>query len=461
MWSRTARGWWQLALQVALLLLCFGALQVVSERRTRRFDLTPMRSFSLSDVTQQVLAQVDEPLAITVFHQRGKRELYRDLLDRLKAAQPKISYELFDFDRFPDKAKALGVTQAGRAALSYGANHAVVQAFPEESLSGGVLRVLRGQRRRIAFTAGHGERAPAGGADAYGRLGLALSAENYEPQTLNLLSGPVPDDVETVIVAGPRSDFLPPETEQLTAYLKRGGGVLFMLEPGPLPNLGFLLATMGVRLGDDFVVERERRILGTDGLAAVVERFKPGNPITFPQGHPIDMGVVLPSARTVDVFAKPPGVEADSIAISGDQSWTMADPDRARRGEVPDKAHNDVPGSASVMVMAEVGTGDAAAGGKGVPGRVLAIGDADFASDAYVDLLGNRDLALNAIAWLVGEEALGGERKTQLAEVFRPLSPLVITDQQARWILLAGTVIQPGLVVLIGATVVLLRRRRG
>ena len=458
--SRTAKGWLQLALQVALLLGIVGGLQVVSERRTQRLDLTPTRSFSLSDVSRQVLAEVQQPLTVTVFHQRGKRALYRDLLDRLQRAQPNLTYELYDLDRFPDKARAFGVTRAGGAALAYGSNRAVVEAYPEETLVGGVLRVVRGQRRRYGWVTGHGERPPGGDARGCGRWSQALQAENYEAQPVSLLAGPVADDLELLIVAGPERDFLPPEIDQLATYLQRGRGVFLLLDPGPLPGITYLLATMGIRISDDFVVEKERRILGTDGLAAVVERFKPGNPITFPAGRPIQMGVVLPSARTVDVFAERPGVTADRIAITGDTAWVMADPDRARRGEEPSTATNDRPGAASVMVMAEVG-GQADAGDAPPPGRVVVIGDVDFASDAYIDLLGNRDVALNAVAWLAGEQTLLGQRPTQVAEIFRPLSPLVVTDRQARWILGIATFVQPGLFVLLGLAVVYWRRRHG
>src|SRR5262249_39784483 len=144
--------------------------------------------------------------------------------------------------------------------------------------------------------------------------------------------------------------------DALARYLQSGGGVLLLLDPGPLPNVSRLLASMGVRLGDDFVVERERRILGTDGLAAVVELFKRGNPVSDAEANPIGSGVVLPSPRTVDVVRDVPGVEAESIARTAPTAWTMADPARARRGEEPSPAEHDTLGSASVVVMAQVGT---------------------------------------------------------------------------------------------------------
>jgi ABC-type uncharacterized transport system involved in gliding motility auxiliary subunit len=453
------RGWSQLALHVCLLLLGVGFLQVVAERTNRRFDLTPERSLSLSPVTRKVLRQVEEPLRITVFFRRGTREQYTDLLERLQAENRRVEFELYDLDRYPERARSVGVTQYGRATLEYRGRRMVTLALPEEQLAGGVLRVLRGKAHRLAFTTGHGERTPAGSPDGYGRLVAALEVENYAPEPLSLLDDPVPPETALVVVAGPKHDLLPHELDALASYLKEGGALLLLLDPAPLPNLTGFLASMGVRLGDDFIVDRERRVLGTDGLAAVVELFKRGNSVSDPDAAPLEAGVVLPSARTVDVVAPIPGVEAESIARTADSAWAMADPTRARRGEEPSRAHDDRPGSASVVVMAEVGVAGDGAGHR--PGRLVAIGDADFASDAYLDLLGNRDLALNAVAWAGGEEALAGTRAKRVPEVLRPLSPLVLTERQARAIFLAGVVVQPGVVLLVGLTLVGLRRRRG
>jgi len=133
----------------------------------------------------------------------------------------------------------------------------------------------------------------------------------------------------------------------------------------------------------------------------------------------------------------------------------MSDAERARRGEEPSKAAHDVPGPLSVMVVAEVGGED------GKRGRLVVIGDADFASDAYLDVLGNRDVALNAVAWTAGEQVLAGERPKDIPEVQRPLSPLVLTEQQARRLLATVAGIVPGLVLLAGVLVVSYRRRIG
>src|SRR5439155_1359802 len=188
--TRAARSWSQLVLQVLLLLTGLGLLQVVAERTNHRFDLTPGRELSLSPVTQKLLAEVKDPLRITVFFRRGTKEQYAQLLERLCVQNRQVEFELYDLDRYPDRARTLGVTQYGRAAIEYAGRRTVAPGLPEEELAGGILRALRGRARRIAFTIGHGERAPGGGAESYGRLAGALAAENYVAEGPSLLRAP-------------------------------------------------------------------------------------------------------------------------------------------------------------------------------------------------------------------------------------------------------------------------------
>jgi ABC-type uncharacterized transport system involved in gliding motility auxiliary subunit len=451
---RAARHWMQLALQVGLLLAALGCLQVVADRTGRRFDLTPGHDLSLAPVTRQLLAQVEKPLHITVFYQRGTREQHAALLERFRAASRGVDFALLDLDRYPERARDAGVTQYGRALIEYDGRRVVAPAAPEEELAGGILRALRGGQRRLAFTTGHGERTPGGGDDSYGRLTAALAGENYAPDGVSLLDGHVPEDTDVVVVAGPQHDFMPPEIDALAGQLRRGGGLLLLLDPAPLPRLARFLAGLGIRLGDDVVVDRERPILGTEGVAAVVEQFKRGNPVT----DGLDSAAVLPSARTVAVADAPPGVDAESVARTGATAWAVADPARARRGDEPSRAKHDVPGPASVAVLAEVGPARGAPAAR--PGRLVVVGDADFASDAYLDVLGNRDLALNAVAWLAAEDALAGTRAKRVPEVIRPLSPLVLTAAAGRAIFLGTVVVQPLVVLLAGVAVVGVRRRR-
>lgn len=451
MGRRALRGWLQLGVQVGLLVVAAALVQALAERTNRRFDFTVTRDLSLSDVTRRVLADVAAPLRITVFYDRGNRARYAGLLARIRAVVPAVSAELHDLDRYPDRARAMGVTTYGLAVVEYEGRRAVVPAYPEEQLVGGILRTLRAERLRLAFTVGHGERVPSATPTGYGRLAAALETESYGIELLPVAAEPVPDGIDVLLVAGPTLDFASDTAARVIDFVRGGGGVLLALDPGSLPNLSAALASLGVRLGENVVVDRERRVLATDGMAAVVEFFRRGNPITEAVDDPIESGVVLPSARTVEVTNEPvPGSGMESVARTGPSAWAIAQAPRARRGAEPSRAAGDVPGPLSVMVMGEVEAG-----------RLVVVGDADFASDAYFDMLGNGHLALNAIAWVAAEDRLRGGRVKHVPEVPRPLSPLVITAATARRLLLTVVVVQPALVLLVGAVVVGLRRWRG
>jgi ABC-type uncharacterized transport system involved in gliding motility auxiliary subunit len=454
--GRAARGWSQLALEAVLIVLACVLLQVLAERTNRRVDLTPTRALSLSPVTQNVLAQVTEPLQVTVYHRRGEREVFASLLERMHTENPRVSYELLDLDRYPERARGDGVTEYGHAVVEYQGRRVTGPAQAEEELAGGILQAVRGRRRHAVLTTGHGERVPGGEPQGVGRFVAGLDAQGMTVDVVNLLDAPLPADTDLVVVAGPKRDFLPEELAALAHRLQSGGGLVLLLDPATLPTVQTFLGGLGIVLGDDFIVDHERRVLATDGLAAVVEEFRRGNPISDPARNPIESGVVLPSARTVDVAREVPGIAAESIARTADTAWAMADAGRARRGEEPSKAAHDVPGPLSVMVLAEVGGGE----GKR-PGRLVVVGDSDFASDAYLDVLGNRDVALNAVAWAGGEEELAGARPKEVPEVQRPLSPLVLTEPQARRLLATVAGVLPGMVLLAGLVVAAVRRRMG
>src|SRR5262249_10078681 len=153
-------------------------------------------------------------LQVTVFHRRGTRGQYAPLLERLRSASPHVDAELVDLDRQPERARLVGVTQYGKAALAYHGRHAVVPALPEEQLAGGIVRVLREHGRHTVSTPGPGERPPGGAGEAYGRFVASLETENGRVEPASLTAGDVPDGTALVVVAGPRHDFLASEIER-------------------------------------------------------------------------------------------------------------------------------------------------------------------------------------------------------------------------------------------------------
>ena len=73
-----------------------------------------------------MLAEVDRPLRVELWHRRGERQRGLDLLELMRDHSPHLSFELVDLDRNPQRAKDHGVDHYDRAVLSYDGREVVV-----------------------------------------------------------------------------------------------------------------------------------------------------------------------------------------------------------------------------------------------------------------------------------------------------------------------------------------------
>ena len=97
----------------------------------------------------------------------------------------------------------------------------------------------------------------------------------------------MPDDAAVVVVAGPRTDFFPPEIDALKKYLDKAGKLLLELDPPdkadspPLTNLIALAHDWGIDVGNNVVVDASGmgRLIGTDASVPVAANYPP-HPIT-------------------------------------------------------------------------------------------------------------------------------------------------------------------------------------
>ena len=86
---------------------------------------------------------------------------------------------------------------------------------------------------------------------------------------------------------------------------------------------------------------------------------------------------------------------------------------------------------------------------------MVVVGDSDFLSNAYVELSGNKDFALNIIQWLAKDDRFIAILRSEEPE-FKPL----FLDARQRFILMGVTIgVTPAFFLLAGALCVYWRRR--
>ena len=138
------------------------------------------------------------------------------------------------------------------------------------------------------------------------------------------------------------------------------------------------------------------------------------------------------------------------LAVTDTSAWAdtgQREPGAARTFRRGIDVVGPVPVGALVLVEAPDGEG-----------RVVVIGDSDFATNLHVDVLGNRDLLL-----LAAEVAARGDDMLTAARhppsTTGPFSTLALTAPQARIVLWTACVL-PAIALALGAVGVALRRRR-
>ena len=292
-----------------------------------------------------------------------------------------------------------------------------------------------------------------------------MEQENYLVKELFLMREEgVPPDASLLIVSGPKKELLKNETESILKYIKEGGKALFMIDPYTVPGLVSFLAKFGIILGDDIIVDKKNRLFGSEYLMPIVPFYYKDHPII----RDFTTATVFSLARSVEVKEElEKGISAKILAKTDIESWAETDKKSIDQRAPGFNEGKDKKGPVPVAVVVSVAIDDKNSkddetktkNEKVKEGKIVVYGDSDFASNFYLNILGNQDLALNTVNWLAEEEDLISLRpKTKKA---LPVSPLFLTASQGKIIFWSSVIVQPALVLLIGIIIYFRRKIRG
>jgi hypothetical protein len=435
---RIVDGLFYILLTAAVLLAGWlGARHDVS------WDWTRSARNTLSAESLEVIAGLDAPLRVTVFldHAHPLAKGIEPLLARYRGGGAPLEVRFLDPQRFPEQARAAGVSLLGQMLVEYRNRRETVAEASEAALTAAIARLARERRPWILFLEGHGERAMEGDAVSdLGRLGRLLRERGYRLRTLDLTRQErVPDNADLLVVSAPAIELFPGEAQRLTDHLAAGGNLLWLMEPGPLRGLEPLADALGITpLPGRIVDANVRRLDIDDPTVAMVERY-PTHPLTRGLGEPaLFPGTLafLPVAHADWALETPLETLADS--------WNETGP---VRGEISrDEARGEQPGPLPLALTLSRERGD------GAVQRVLVMGDGDFLSNAHLGSGANRALGLRLVQWLTAPPGMDDIVPPQLAD--RELR----LDRNAVIVLGGGSLIGLPLLFLIAG--LLVRRRR-
>ena len=436
-------------------------------------DLTREKIFTPSGQAMAVVEQLKQPVKLTYFYrgQDPNGQRMKDVLDVMGRRNSLLTVRTVDPDREPSVAQAYGVRLANAAILEAEGRTLQVQTTDESEIAIGIQRVLREKVITVCFLEGHSElpmdnfefhthvEGIAGhshndasskliqtAGHGIGRLRRALEAQGYETRKVILATSPtVPENCQVLIIANPRTTFLPAESAAIEAYLQHGGSLFAMFDLGFVlePRLAALIEKLGVRLPQEAVVDPLSHY-STDAEMVAVTTYQPS-----PMTQSASM-TFYPGVRPIAPVQAAQGIKTVPLFSSSRDSYTRpVQPVGVR--DIEDKkpaarVQAEAPAPHLLAVAAEGELPGAAAGAPRM--RAIVVGDGDFASNSFLPYLSNGDLAMAMVRWLVREE-----RTTTVATRI-PVPPMILlSGAQMKAIFLLVEVALPLSVLALGAIV--------
>ena len=455
---------------VLVLLAILIAVNYLSNRRNKRWDLTANSVNSLSEQSLKVLGDLSSPLKLVVIDRGPQLDNHRARMSMYDNASTQVSVEYLDAVGDPIRAKQYGIQVVPTIVVEYMGRQEKATTVEERDITSAVIRAVTGAQRKMYFVQGHGERDPKDGDSADGYAGIAqfLQGDNVVVEPLVLTQHKdVPEDATVVAMAGPTSDPLDEELDSIKRYLARGGKFLLMLDPAigeraqPLAKLRGLALQWGLEVGNDVVLDVSGR--SNNPTFAVAAPPYPPHPATRDFG----MSTVFPVARSVTpVSPAPQGKTVQAMVETSPNAWAEVDlaglqagkqaPEMsAESGDKPGPVGIAVTSTAPVVTPAEEKKADTKEDAADPPQtRIAVFGNSGFASNGVLNNVGNADLFLNTVSWLTAQENLISIRPREARD-----SRLSLTDAGKTMISWFSFVILPGAVIAAGIFTWARRRR--
>lgn len=440
--------WGNILLPCLLVFGIFIFIEIIGFNHNHAIDLTPEKTYTLSDQAKQVLDSLDDKVLMKTFYTTGDRKQYVTFYEILRAYTSKIEYELIDLERNPGKARMYQATSPGYTVVEYKSRTHIINPPTEETVINALLRLSGTSHKIFYILEGHGER------EDIDKLKEVLVRENWTVKTTNLgemKDSAIPDNA-VLMIAGPQNDFTEDEIAIFDRYLKKGGKAVILVEPFvDLANMETLLETYRIKLPQTIIIDHKNKLFGGDYLAPLISHYA-NAPIT----NQIRMSSYFSTVRPVDIIKTGPsgGVSVMVIATSETHSWTKASRKDILNGRIDYQEGVDQPGPLPVAVMATVSKSNEKDPATGT--ELICFGDSDFISDDFFEIMGNQDLFLNAVEWLAREYDLISIRHKRFRYPYHFLS-----NKQGRVLFQVSVIVMPAIFLVVGIILGVFRRIRG
>lgn len=470
----SAAGVLPFVLDTASAIVIVAVLFSIADNHKAVFDLTVNETFTLSPSTIKVIERLDRPVEIIGFVRGDDPHITtaRDLLSQYDAVSDRIDTRIIDPDASPAEAARYGRNAQGRVLVRCGDRQEWSASWREQSITGLIVRATSALRRKVCFLTGHGERPVSGaGPDGFSQAAEYLEFEGLDAAPLEFLSGQrVPTDASVVVAAALKVDLMPAEMAALRDYMASGGGMLVLLEPNGPATLSQLLDEVGLEVLPGEVIDPASNVFNDPLTPAVSRAGQLSNPIA--DGLP---AVFFPGASAIKPLrSRSAEIDFEGFLISSPTSYSLSAEGQpgaepilgpfflAASVEAPASffrksrkieptgtlvGANEAPSSPPrPEVLVQLDRATRLAGQKRA--RLVVVADADFASNRFIDELGNRQLFVSAVKWLAETEDVAS-----IPQKSPRLGRMILTSLDLNVIKFVSIVLFPLMPLMVGGVV--------
>ncbi len=433
-------------LAAALGIALVFPLNFLASEHNEKWDLTYFKTAEAGSATQNLVANLTEPLDVRVFlpssaETFGELKAYFEPLDG-----PNFRVTFLDHAAEPRLTKALRVRDNGYVAITKGEivlddegaaededrpspvtktlkvgtelddAKRVLKKLDEE-VQELIIKVAKGDRYAY-LTVGHGElswKGKAGPLEKVSGLKKLLQAMNFKVKELGVADGlaeAVPDDADVVFVLGADEPFLEPEVAALRAYVEGGGSLFLALEPEFAKEasdleraedpMAALVEDLGLRMGEGVLAQDTKYVPLTrtksDRLNLGTDRFSSHDSTRVLSQNSSQLFLFTPTAGFLEETKA--GDATVTITVrSQSGAWADLDGDLEFDKEGENKKIRP-------LAAASLGAGETAH-------RAIVVADANLFSDFALQNLGNQRFVYDGVNWLIDESASSGETNTE------------------------------------------------
>ena len=416
--KREVSFWSNFGLSFVLLIGILIVVNVISNKYYVLKDLTEEKLLSISDQTKKILKELDskaksenKKLEIIAFMREGDEETkeFERLMKQYEYNSKSIKWEIIDPEKKPQLATKYEVRTLGTVVISYGEKTIKVDIStqdqnktPESQISNAILKIVRVIEPKVCFTEGHGEKDP-NDTEILGisKLGEFLKNEGFQVGKIRTWEpNPIESVCDLIIVAGPQLGFTPSEITKISDYLMTGGRAIFLSDPDSRDNISEIVSSWGIGLDNSLVIDLTSRAVGASPAHPVIVNYDEEHPIT----KDFRFGVLMRTARRVFTSKNVSGVDATEIAKTSENSWADFDWQSGQVKLDPQDIRGPIPVAVAASGIPGTKGGEAVYGTLQNPittqARIVVFGDSDFISNGMIEILGNKDLILNAVNWV-------------------------------------------------------------